>query len=60
VRLEHPDGTLETVAAIGVDAATGALVVAPGAAGGRPRRIVSGEIRHVRLVDTGSPIVLGV
>ena len=47
VHLEHPDGSRETVSALGVDAETGALVVA---AGGRPeRRILSGEIRHVRL-----------
>lgn len=48
VHLEHPDGSRETVSAIGVDAETGTLVVAAG--GGRPeRRILSGEIRHVRL-----------
>jgi BirA family transcriptional regulator, biotin operon repressor / biotin---[acetyl-CoA-carboxylase] ligase len=57
VRLEHPDGTLETVAAIGVDAATGALIVGGVAAGGPPRRIVSGEIRHVRLVRAGSATI---
>jgi BirA family transcriptional regulator, biotin operon repressor / biotin---[acetyl-CoA-carboxylase] ligase len=51
VHLEHPDGSRETVSAIGVDAESGGLIVA--AAGGRPQRsILSGEIRHVRLGST--------
>ncbi len=49
VRLELPDGTVDEVRALAVDADTGALVVAdPGAPGGE-RQVFSGEIRHVRL-----------
>jgi BirA family biotin operon repressor/biotin-[acetyl-CoA-carboxylase] ligase len=48
VRLEHPDGSAETVRAIAVDATTGALVV-EGPAGAGERQVVVGEIRHVRL-----------
>ena len=47
VRLELPDGTIETVLATGVDAATGALVVAD--AEGRERPVLVGEIRHLRI-----------
>jgi BirA family biotin operon repressor/biotin-[acetyl-CoA-carboxylase] ligase len=43
IRLEHPDGT-ETVRATGVDAATGALLVAD-------RHVHVGEITHVRLAE---------
>jgi len=48
VRLERPDGTSETVRALGVDATTGALVVEarPGAG---ERQILVGEIQHLRL-----------
>lgn len=49
VRLERPDGTGETLLAIGVDGASGALVVAdPDADGGR-RHVLVGEIRHLRV-----------
>lgn len=47
VRLELPDGTVETVLATGVDAGSGALVVADGE--GRERAVLVGEIRHLRL-----------
>jgi BirA family biotin operon repressor/biotin-[acetyl-CoA-carboxylase] ligase len=47
VRLELPDGGFETVLATGVDGATGALIVADG--DGRERRVLVGEIRHLRL-----------
>jgi BirA family biotin operon repressor/biotin-[acetyl-CoA-carboxylase] ligase len=47
VRLELPDGSIETVLATGVDGATGALLVADGE--GRERSVLVGEIRHLRL-----------
>jgi BirA family transcriptional regulator, biotin operon repressor / biotin---[acetyl-CoA-carboxylase] ligase len=47
VRLELPDGGIETVLATGVDGASGALVVAD--RDGRKRRVLVGEIRHLRL-----------
>lgn len=47
VRLEHPDGSAEVVPAIGVDALTGALIVAG------EREVLAGEIRHLRL-DPGA------
>lgn len=49
VRLERPDGTDEVVRAVGVDARTGALVVADAAAPGGERHVLGGEIRHLRL-----------
>jgi BirA family biotin operon repressor/biotin-[acetyl-CoA-carboxylase] ligase len=49
VRLERPDGSAETVRAVDVDAASGALVV-ESLVGERPARAVTvGEIRHLRL-----------
>jgi len=57
VRLEHPDGTLQTVAALGVDVETGALIVSGAGSAAAGRRIVSGEIRHVRLAGAGSATV---
>jgi biotin-(acetyl-CoA carboxylase) ligase len=50
VRIERPDGT-ETVRALGVDPATGALVVADAGVPGGERRVVVGEITHVRVTD---------
>ena len=49
VRLEWPDGTAETVAAMDVDTETGALVVGELGGGGVQRRVLVGEIRHLRL-----------
>ena len=50
VDLIGPDGTSETVRAIGVDAGSGALVVVdPDQGVGAERHVVVGEIRHVRL-----------
>jgi BirA family transcriptional regulator, biotin operon repressor / biotin---[acetyl-CoA-carboxylase] ligase len=49
VRLERPDGTAETVAAVDVDAETGALVVGELGGGGQERHVLVGEIRHLRL-----------
>ncbi len=59
VRLETPGGD-ELVVALGVDSATGALVVAdPATATGRTggRRVLVGEIRHVRLDEPISAAV---
>jgi len=49
VRLERPDGTGETVQALGVDGASGALVVADPRADGGERHVLVGEIRHLRV-----------
>ena len=49
VRLIGHDGSAEVVSALRVDAATGALIVVSSAGNGRERRVVSGEIRHLRL-----------
>jgi BirA family biotin operon repressor/biotin-[acetyl-CoA-carboxylase] ligase len=55
IRIERPDGA-ELVRALGVDRATGALVVADAAAAGGERRVVVGEITHVRVAD---PSIVG-
>lgn len=49
VRLERPDGSGETVQALGVDGASGALVVADPRADGGERHVLVGEIRHLRV-----------
>lgn len=49
VRLDHPDGRAETVQAIGVDPETGALIVAGDTPEAGPRRVLVGEIRHLRV-----------
>lgn len=49
VELVAPDGTVETVRALGVDVGTGGLVVEDVAAPNGERQVVVGEIRHVRL-----------
>ncbi len=51
VRLERPDGTAEVVHAVGVDPATGALLVRGGDAAGAVRAVLVGEIRHLRVAD---------
>jgi BirA family biotin operon repressor/biotin-[acetyl-CoA-carboxylase] ligase len=48
IRLERPDG-VEEVRAVGVDAATGALLVADADSANGQRQILVGEIRRVRL-----------
>ena len=53
IRLETADGP-RVVEAIGVDADSGALLVADGAAHRDRRAVLSGEVVHVRLVDAGS------
>jgi biotin-(acetyl-CoA carboxylase) ligase len=61
VRLETPDGRVESVRAVGVDGASGALLVVdePGHDGQHrsERAVHAGEIRHLRL---GSPSRSGV
>ncbi|HJW21131.1 MAG TPA: biotin--[acetyl-CoA-carboxylase] ligase [Candidatus Limnocylindrales bacterium] len=49
VRLERPDGAVETLRALGVDATTGALIVAGARPGDPERAVLVGEIRHLRL-----------
>jgi BirA family transcriptional regulator, biotin operon repressor / biotin---[acetyl-CoA-carboxylase] ligase len=44
-------GSLETLRAVGVDAATGALLVADPTAPGGERQVLVGEIVHVRLAE---------
>ena len=55
VELIAPDGAVTTVRALGVDAATGALVVEDSSAPTGERQVVVGEIRHVRVRDAGIP-----
>jgi BirA family biotin operon repressor/biotin-[acetyl-CoA-carboxylase] ligase len=56
VELIAPDGAVTTVRALGVDGATGALIVEdPSAAMGR-RQVLVGEIRHVRLPAAGPAV----
>jgi BirA family biotin operon repressor/biotin-[acetyl-CoA-carboxylase] ligase len=49
VRLERPDGSDELVRAIGVDPASGGLLVEEPEAPAGERLVLSGEIRHLRL-----------
>lgn len=49
VRLERPDGSVETVRALGVDGSTGALIVADPSVAGGERHVLAGEIRHLRI-----------
>ena len=49
VRLEQPNGQAETVQALGVDPETGALIVAGVTPEAGPRRVLVGEIRHLRV-----------
>ncbi|MBI2780472.1 MAG: biotin--[acetyl-CoA-carboxylase] ligase [Chloroflexi bacterium] len=48
VRLEWPDGEVETVTAVDVDPDSGALLVRPVGSSGQPRPVLVGEIRHLR------------
>jgi BirA family transcriptional regulator, biotin operon repressor / biotin---[acetyl-CoA-carboxylase] ligase len=61
VRIDMPDGTSEVARAVGVDGATGALLV-EGAAGAAERELLVGEVTHVRLAgpDTQNPAPTGV
>jgi BirA family biotin operon repressor/biotin-[acetyl-CoA-carboxylase] ligase len=49
VRLEQPDGRAETVQALAVDPDTGALIVGGATPEAGPRRVLVGEIRHLRI-----------
>ncbi|MEO8273832.1 MAG: biotin--[acetyl-CoA-carboxylase] ligase [Chloroflexota bacterium] len=49
VRLQWPDGTVETLLAADVDAESGALLVRPVAGTGAARPVLVGEIRHLRV-----------
>ena len=55
VRLERSD-TDETVRAIGVDPATGALLVADETAASGHRQVLVGEITHVRLAAVAEAV----
>lgn len=55
VRLIAPDGTAETVRAIGVDVGSGALVVEDPDGPAGERSVLVGEIRHVRLPAPVAP-----
>jgi BirA family biotin operon repressor/biotin-[acetyl-CoA-carboxylase] ligase len=53
VRLEGSGGDAEEVLAVGVDGATGALLVADPATPGVDREVLAGEVVHVRLAAGG-------
>jgi hypothetical protein len=53
VRLECSGGAAEEVLAVGVDGATGALLVEDPAAPGVDREVLAGEVIHVRLAAAG-------
>jgi BirA family biotin operon repressor/biotin-[acetyl-CoA-carboxylase] ligase len=55
IRIELPDGTARQADAVGVDGATGALVVADRA--GAETELLAGEVVHVRLVDEVDAVV---
>jgi biotin-(acetyl-CoA carboxylase) ligase len=57
IEVEWPSGDRSTHRAVGVDAATGGLVVADGTGEGE-RTLIVGEVRHVRIPAT--PAVAGV
>ncbi|MEA2674570.1 MAG: BirA family transcriptional regulator [Chloroflexota bacterium] len=52
IQLEWPDGSAETVSAVDVDPGSGALVVARPDGTGPNRRVLVGEIRHLRVGAT--------
>jgi BirA family biotin operon repressor/biotin-[acetyl-CoA-carboxylase] ligase len=54
VRLELPDGTALETRALGVDAASGGLVIEDSTAPGGERTILSGQIQHLRLPVGGA------
>jgi BirA family biotin operon repressor/biotin-[acetyl-CoA-carboxylase] ligase len=58
VRLEEVDGGASEVRAVGVDGATGALLVEDPAAPGGEREVLAGEIVHVRLATGGGKVEL--
>jgi BirA family biotin operon repressor/biotin-[acetyl-CoA-carboxylase] ligase len=52
VRLELPDGSSESVRAVGVDGASGALLIEDPDAPGVERQILAGDVVHARLAST--------
>ena len=61
VELVAPDGSVESVRALGVDVSSGALVVdGQGGDAADERHVLVGEVRHVRLASTGSVTPAGV
>ena len=60
VQVAGHDGSLETVRAVGVDASTGALLVADADAPGGERQVLVGEIVHIRLADPAAASPSGV
>jgi biotin-(acetyl-CoA carboxylase) ligase len=56
VRLDAPDGSSGVVRALGVDVASGGLVIADPAAPGGERTVLTGEITHLRLVEIGAGV----
>jgi BirA family transcriptional regulator, biotin operon repressor / biotin---[acetyl-CoA-carboxylase] ligase len=54
VDLVAPDGSVATLSAIGVDVATGGLIVEDVTSGHPERTVTVGEIRHVRLARPGA------
>ncbi len=58
VRVEMPDGTSQVVDAVGVDGASGALLVEDSS--GAERELLVGEVAHVRLAPEGGPSGRGV
>jgi len=51
VRVDMPDGTARVATAVGVDGATGALLIEESAGG--EQELLAGEVTHVRLVPDG-------
>jgi BirA family biotin operon repressor/biotin-[acetyl-CoA-carboxylase] ligase len=49
VRIDMPDGAAQELRAVGVDGASGALLVEDAAAPGGERELLAGEVAHVRL-----------
>jgi BirA family biotin operon repressor/biotin-[acetyl-CoA-carboxylase] ligase len=49
VRIDMPDGATQELRAVGVDGASGALLVEDAAAPGGERELLAGEVAHVRL-----------
>lgn len=56
VRLEGPGAVVEEVRAVGVDGATGALLVEGPASPGAEREVLAGEVVHVRLSGGGEDV----
>lgn len=55
IRIEMPDGTALETLAVGVDGASGALLIEDASAPGGERELLVGEVSQVRLAVTESP-----